>query len=172
MLSNNDNTHDAISQHEPDHSTSFLDSIALSVFTTPSMWLFFAFINVFMGLYIGWQEWGFDRFDLYPFPMLNLILAVFVAEMDVIIVIAQIVASNKAEGREQKTAELVVKTDLQTALLVESMEGSLVTMRALEDMGKRESERDAELHALIKEGQGRLVVMERLIRELIEDRKP
>ena len=94
------------------------------------------------------------------------------AEMDVIIVIAQIVASNKAEGREQKTAELVVKTDLQTALLVESMEGSLVIMRSLEDMGNRESERDRELHALIKDGQGRLVVMERLLRELIEDREP
>jgi len=151
---------------------SILDRWALAAFTTPVMWGFFAFLNIFLMAYLAWQDYGAHPFDPYPYTFLNLILAVFVGEMDVIIVIAQIVSTSKTDEQIVRTAELAVKTDRQTELIVVMMESHLSVMRSLEDMGNRESERDAELHALIKEGQGRLVVMERLLRELIEDREP
>ncbi|WP_075322582.1 DUF1003 domain-containing protein [Acidithiobacillus albertensis] len=147
---------------------SFLDRMALAAFTTPVMWGFFAFINLFLIVYVEWQEHSFHPFDSYPFVFLNLILAIFVAEMDVIIVIAQIVGSSKADEQTARTAELVAKTDAQTTLLVGMMESTLVLMRSLEDMGNRESERDASLHQTIKEGDRRKVVIERLVRELVE----
>ena len=147
---------------------SFLDRMALAAFTTPVMWGFFAFINIFLIIYVEWQEHSIHPFDGYPFVFLNLILAVFVAEMDVIIVIAQIVGSSKADEQMAKTAELVAKTDAQTTMLVGMMETHLVVMRSLEEMGKLEAERDASLHQIIKEGDKREVVIERLVRELLE----
>ena len=147
---------------------SFLDRMALAAFTTPVMWGFFAFINIFLIAYVEWQEYTPHPFDRYPFVFLNLILAIFVAEMDVIIVIAQIVGSSKADEQTAKTAELVAKTDAQTTMLVGMMECNLVLMRSLEEMGKLEAERDASLHQTMKEGDRRKVVIERLIREMME----
>lgn len=148
---------------------SFLDRMALAAFTTPVMWGFFAFMNVFLIAYVEWQEYTPHPFDKYPFVFLNLILAIFVAEMDVIIVIAQIVGSSKADEQAAKTAELVAKTDAQTSMLVGMMENNLVVMRSLEEMGKLEAERDAILHQTIKEGDRRTAIIERLVRELLED---
>lgn len=167
MLSNKDNTNTVYNQGHEHRHVSFLDSLAVAAFTTPIMWGFFAFINIFMIVYIGWQEYGLHPFDPYPYSMLNLILAVFVAEMDVIIVIAQIVGSSKTDAQMERTAELVVKTDQQTSLMVSTLEAIVAMMHSLEDMGNRESERDASLHQIIKEGHARGVVVERLIRELI-----
>lgn len=149
---------------------SFLDRMALAAFTTPVMWGFFAFINVFLIAYVEWQEYSYHPFDKYPFVFLNLILAIFVAEMDVVIVIAQIVGSSKADEQTAKTAELVAKTDDQTTMLVGMMESNLTLMRSLADMGHWELERDAQLHQIIKEGHARGMVIERLIREMVEDR--
>jgi len=146
---------------------SFLDRMALAAFTTPVMWGFFAFINVFLIAYIEWQEYAPYPFDRYPFVFLNLILAVFVAEMDVIIVIAQIVASSKTDEQMEHTAVLVTKTDQQTRLLVNMMESHLAVMHSLEDMGNRESERDAQLHQIIKEGHARGIVIENLLRDFL-----
>ena len=150
---------------DPMDGYSWLDRAALAVFSKRIMWMCFFAFNVFLVGYIEIQEHSLHPFDAYPFEFLNLVLAIFSGEMAIIIVLAQIISSFK-------TDLMVKNTATNSMLLVESMEGTLVTMRALEDMGKRESERDAELHALIKEGQGRLVVMERLLRELIEDREP
>ena len=146
----------------------WLDRMALAIFTTPIMWGFFAFINLFTMGYIEWQEHSPHPFDSYPFTFLNLILAIFVAEMDVIIVIAQIVASNKTDWVVGRIAEIVERGEKRDELSAVMLENNLSVMRALEDMGQREAERDAELHQIIKEGHARGVVIERLLRELIE----
>lgn len=145
----------------------WLDRMALAIFTTPIMWGFFAFINLFTLGYIEWQDHALHPFDAYPFTFLNLILAIFVAEMDVIIVIAQIVASNKTDWVVGRIAEIVERAEKRDALSMVMLENSLSVMQALEDMGNREAERDGELHQIIKEGQARGVIIERLLRDCI-----
>ena len=151
------------------HQHSWLDRLALGMFTTRMMWGFFAFINVFMVVYVTWETYlSIHPADPYPYTFLNLILAVFVAEMDVIIVIAQIVAGYRTDEQTSKLVDLGVESERNTDLLVQTSETLLILMRSLEAMGMRENERDAELHQIIKEGHQRGVVMERLLRELIE----
>ncbi len=147
---------------------SWLDRMALAIFTTPIMWGFFAFINLFTMGYIEWQDHAVNPFDAYPFTFLNLILAIFVAEMDVIIVIAQIVASSKTDWVVGRIAEIVERGEKRDELSAVMLENSLSTMRALEEMGQRETERDAELHQIIKEGHLRGLLIERLLRECME----
>lgn len=124
----------------PKHS--WLDRMALGIFTTPVMWGFFAFINIFTIAYILTQEYLPQPFDPYPYTFLNLILAVFVAEMDVIIVIAGIVAGYKADWQMERIGELVEKGDRRDELAFNMMENHLAMMRSLQDMAAREVERD------------------------------
>ncbi len=151
------------------HQHSWLDRLALGMFTARIMWWFFAFINVFMALYIALQgHFGIPDFDPWPYQMLNLILGIFMAEMSVIIVIAQIVAGYRTDEQTSRLVELSTESERNTDLLVQTTETLLILMQSLEAMGLRETERDAELHQIIKEGHARGVILERLLRECIE----
>jgi uncharacterized membrane protein len=145
---------------------SWLDRMALAMFTTKSMWLFFLFMNLFFMGWIGWNEWAkWFIFDPAPYPLLNLVLAFFVAEMDVIIVIAQIVAGYRADEQTMQIISLVTDTERQTDLLISTTETMLIIMRAVEAMGLREEERDAILHEMIRDGARRGDILDELIVE-------
>ena len=148
---------------------SLLDRMALAIFNTPFMWGFFIFINLFTFTYITYEDfWDLHPFDPYPFTLLNLILAIFVAEMDILIVIAQLVAAEKTDYLVNEIAAIVHQNDLRDAMIQTSVENTLAVMRAIHEMAVQEAQRDSDLHELIREGHYRGVVLERLLREVLE----
>lgn len=148
---------------------SWFDRAALAIFNTPFMWGFFIFINLFTFTYIAYEDfWDLHPFDPYPFTLLNLILAIFVAEMDILIVIAQLVAAEKTDYLVNEIASIVRQNDLRDAMIQNSVENTLAVMKAIHEMAVQEAQRDNDLHALIQEGHHRGVVIERLNREILE----
>lgn len=129
------------------HTYSAMDRFALSLFNTKIMWSFFTFLNLFAIGYMAIQE--FVAFDPYPFTFLNLILAIFVAEMDIIIVIAQIVSGYKTEAQSDLLIQLMRQNDTRADLMLDLAKNSITIMRELDQSARREVERDLELQSAL-----------------------
>jgi uncharacterized membrane protein len=140
---------------------SWLDRMALKILSKRVMWIFFAAFNIFTIVYIEVQEHSAHPFDVFPFQFLNLVLAIFSADMAIVIVLAQIIASGKTDWVAEHTAQLADKTKQNTDLLALGMENTVAVMRSLESMGNLEEERDAILHARVR-------ALEEMVKELLE----
>ena len=141
----------------------FLDRIALWIFRSPVMWSFLLFFNLFSVTYMLWEGHDPHAFDPYPFTFLNLILAIFVAEMDILIVIAQLVSAAKTDHVIETISEMVHQNDRRDAAIQEIVENSLLAMQSLRQMAEQETARDAEVHRILLEGNARGERLEALI---------
>ena len=144
----------------------FLDRFALWIFRSPVMWGFLLFFNLFSATYMLLEENDPHAFDPYPFTFLNLILAIFVAEMDILIVIAQLASSQKTDHIIETISQVVHANDKRDAVIQEMMENSLSVMNALRTMAEGEALRDAELRLIVEAGEKRGIALQELVGQL------
>ena len=98
----------------------------------------FIVFNMFCVGWMLWQEY-FPQyaFDPYPYEMLNMVVGFFMADVAIVISISQNAAKRTADKMNLRMLEL--------------METNLAMLKTLRDMQAREEERDAILHAMIRE---------------------
>lgn len=98
----------------------------------------FIVFNMFCVGWMLWQEY-FPQyaFDPYPYEMLNMVVGFFMADVAIVISISQNAAKRTADRMNLRMLEL--------------METNLAMLKTLRDMQAREEERDAILHAMIRE---------------------
>jgi uncharacterized membrane protein len=116
--------------------------------------------TVIVALWIAGNVWGFLRFDLYPFILLNLAFSLQAAYAAPLILLAQTrqadrdkaLAEADAQHREELACENIERQEAaarQTAQLAELLEQNTVLTRTTEELGRRIEELTAEIYRTI-----------------------
>ncbi len=107
---------------------SWAERLSVHITEFLASWLFFGLVNLVVGSYAIWQDMSAHPFDAYPFTFLNLMLAVFTFDMEILIMVAAKVAQSQADRQSAYTLELA-----QTTVSV---------LHTLRDMVEADVERD------------------------------
>ncbi len=119
------------------------ERLAEGVKNAVSSWAFFGVLNAISAGYMAYQELGAHPFDQYPFTFLNLILAVFTFDLEILIMIAQRAAERVARRQEYYALE-IAEADLE---LARNATAVLSTLKEMQEAGVA---RDIILHDLIE----------------------
>ncbi len=118
------------------------ERIAENVRNAASSWMFFGCVNAAAACYMLYQQLSVNDFDPYPFTFLNLILAVFTFDLEILIMIAQR-AGERYALRQERYALGIAEASLEIA------KTSVATLDTLQSMQEEERRRDAVLHEII-----------------------
>lgn len=113
--------------------------------------LFLIFVNAFLVVWIIVNDSIPHPFDPFPYNLLNLILAWFLAVMDILILIAQGVVQQGADKQAQYTLANTEATLASIRSQQEATETIVAVVRVLEEMGEKEYERDLKLHQMLEQ---------------------
>ena len=103
---------------------SSLERMASKVFNIRFLMIYFLIFNIIFVSWVLMQNILTHPFDAYPYPMLNLMLAWFVAAMDIVMLMASVLGSRPAER--------------QSVYMLELMESQLAILKTIKEMQENE----------------------------------